>query len=155
MLLTLALELDDKRNTGEFMMSRYKEVADIVFKYRDHRNPLVRQSITALLPRIAHFLRDRFVSSYLQVSQDKEVWEVPLKLMDYLDLVWQAIRGSMLSCPLGIAVFYVILWGVFLLHVPRISFSGWSTQLVISSCYFCSVNSLPWCYLYRSAWIIF
>lgn len=50
------------------MMSRYKEVAAIVFKYHEHRNPLVRRSITALLPRIAHFLRDRFVSSYLQVS---------------------------------------------------------------------------------------
>lgn len=55
------------RNTGEFMMSRYKEVAKFVFDYREHRNPLVRQSITALLPRIAHFLRDRFVSSYLQI----------------------------------------------------------------------------------------
>lgn len=49
------------------MMSRYKEVADIVFKYRDHRDRLVRRSITALLPRIAHFLRDRFVTSYLKV----------------------------------------------------------------------------------------
>ncbi|KAG0576661.1 hypothetical protein KC19_5G097200 [Ceratodon purpureus] len=58
------------RNTGEFMMSRYKEVAKFVFDYRDHRNPLVRQSITALLPRIAHFLRDRFVSSYLQICMD-------------------------------------------------------------------------------------
>lgn len=52
------------------MMSRYKEVAKFVFDYREHRNPLVRQSITALLPRIAHFLRDRFVSSYLQVRND-------------------------------------------------------------------------------------
>lgn len=58
------------RNTGEFMMSRYKEVADIVFKYHEHRNPLVRRSITALLPRIAHFIRDRFVSSYLQICMD-------------------------------------------------------------------------------------
>ncbi|KAH7427560.1 hypothetical protein KP509_10G049200 [Ceratopteris richardii] len=58
------------RNTGEFMMSRYKEVADIVFKYRDHRDRLVRKSITALLPRIAHFLRDRFVTSYLKICMD-------------------------------------------------------------------------------------
>lgn len=52
------------------MMSRYKEVASFVLKYREIRNPLVRQSITALLPRIAHFLRDRFVSSYLKVRQN-------------------------------------------------------------------------------------
>lgn len=58
------------RNTGEFMMSRYKEVADIVFKYRDHRDRLVRRSITALLPRIAHFLRDRFVFAYLKICMD-------------------------------------------------------------------------------------
>ncbi|CAI7750020.1 unnamed protein product [Closterium sp. NIES-54] len=58
------------RNTGEFMMARYKEVANIVLKYRDHRERLIRRSITALLPRIAHFLRDRFVSSYLKICMD-------------------------------------------------------------------------------------
>lgn len=59
------------------MMSRYKEVAKFVFDYREHRNPLVRQSITALLPRIAHFLRDRFVSSYLQVRNNLIVSIMP------------------------------------------------------------------------------
>ncbi|KAL2621813.1 hypothetical protein R1flu_002018 [Riccia fluitans] len=58
------------RNTREFMMSRYKEVAEIVFKYRDHRDRLVRRSITALLPRIANFLRDRFITSYLKICMD-------------------------------------------------------------------------------------
>lgn len=55
------------RNTGEFMMSRYKEVAGIVIRYLEHRDRLVRLSITSLLPRIAHFLRDRFVTNYLTV----------------------------------------------------------------------------------------
>lgn len=58
------------RNTGEFMMARYKEVVGIVLKYRDHRERLVRRSITALLPRIAHYLRDRFVTSYLKICMD-------------------------------------------------------------------------------------
>ncbi|KAJ4809422.1 Serine/threonine-protein kinase [Rhynchospora pubera] len=58
------------RNTGEFMMSRYREVADIVLKYLDHKDRLVRLSITALLPRIAHFLRDRFVTNYLKICMD-------------------------------------------------------------------------------------
>ncbi|KAJ3676103.1 hypothetical protein LUZ60_003515 [Juncus effusus] len=58
------------RNTGEFMMSRYREVADIVLKYLEHRDRLVRLSITALLPRIAHFLRDRFVTNYLKICMD-------------------------------------------------------------------------------------
>ncbi|KAL1192594.1 Serine/threonine-protein kinase TOR [Cardamine amara subsp. amara] len=58
------------RNTGEFMMSRYREVAEIVVRYLNHRDPLVRLSITSLLPRIAHFLRDRFVSNYLEICMD-------------------------------------------------------------------------------------
>jgi hypothetical protein len=48
-------------------MSRYREVADIVLDYLRHRDQLVRRSITSLLPRIAHFLRDRFVTNYLKV----------------------------------------------------------------------------------------
>lgn len=49
------------------MMSRYREVADIVLNFLEHRDRLVRLSLTSLLPRIAHFLRDRFVSNYLKV----------------------------------------------------------------------------------------
>jgi FKBP12-rapamycin complex-associated protein len=48
-------------------MSRYREVADIVLDYLKHRDQLVRRSITSLLPRIAYFLRDRFVTNYLKV----------------------------------------------------------------------------------------
>uniref|UniRef100_A0A452YXM6 Serine/threonine-protein kinase TOR n=1 Tax=Aegilops tauschii subsp. strangulata TaxID=200361 RepID=A0A452YXM6_AEGTS len=58
------------RNTGEFMMSRYREVADIVLTYLKHRDQLVRRSITSLLPRIAHFLRDRFVTNYLKICME-------------------------------------------------------------------------------------
>ncbi|KAK2968905.1 hypothetical protein RJ640_018597, partial [Escallonia rubra] len=58
------------RNTREFMMSRYKEVAEIVLRYLEHRDRLVRLSITSLLPRIAHFLRDRFVTSYLTICMN-------------------------------------------------------------------------------------
>ncbi|KAL3538768.1 hypothetical protein ACH5RR_002134 [Cinchona calisaya] len=58
------------RNTGEFMMSRYREVAEIVLRYLKHRDRLVRLSITSLLPRIAHFLRDRFVTNYLTICMD-------------------------------------------------------------------------------------
>ncbi|KAK8942075.1 Serine/threonine-protein kinase TOR [Platanthera guangdongensis] len=58
------------RNTGEFMMSRYREVADIVLKYLEHRDRLVRLSITSLLPHIALFLRDHFVTNYLKICMD-------------------------------------------------------------------------------------
>ncbi|GFY83025.1 target of rapamycin [Actinidia rufa] len=52
------------------MMSRYIEVAEIVLRYLEHRDRLVRLSITSLLPRIAHFLRDRFVTKYLKICVD-------------------------------------------------------------------------------------
>ncbi|KAK4259382.1 hypothetical protein QN277_005720 [Acacia crassicarpa] len=58
------------RNTGEFMMSRYREVAEIVLRYLEHRDRLVRLSITSLLPQIAHFLRDRFVTNYLTICMN-------------------------------------------------------------------------------------
>ncbi|KHN35206.1 Serine/threonine-protein kinase TOR [Glycine soja] len=51
-------------------MSRYREVAEIVLRYLEHRDRLVRLSITSLLPRIAHFLRDRFVTNYLTICMD-------------------------------------------------------------------------------------
>ncbi|CAK7330253.1 unnamed protein product [Dovyalis caffra] len=53
-----------------FMMSRYREVAEIVLRYLEHRDRLVRLSITSLLPRIAHFLRDRFVTNYLEICMN-------------------------------------------------------------------------------------
>ncbi|WMV45738.1 hypothetical protein MTR67_039123 [Solanum verrucosum] len=38
-------------NTGEFIMSRYREVAEIALRYLEHRDRLVRLSITSLLPQ--------------------------------------------------------------------------------------------------------
>ncbi|PHT56289.1 Serine/threonine-protein kinase TOR [Capsicum baccatum] len=58
------------RNTGEFMMSRYREVAEIVVRYLKHQDRLVCLSITSPLPRIAHFLRDRFVTNYLTICMN-------------------------------------------------------------------------------------
>ncbi|KAL7227451.1 hypothetical protein ACSBR1_022327 [Camellia fascicularis] len=52
------------------MMSRCREFAEIVLRYLEHRDRLVRLSITSLLPRIAHFLRDRFVTNYLAICMD-------------------------------------------------------------------------------------
>ncbi|PHT28496.1 Serine/threonine-protein kinase TOR [Capsicum baccatum] len=61
------IEKREIRNTREFMMSRYREVAEIVLRYLEHRDCLVCLSITSLLPRIAHFLRDQFVTNYLMI----------------------------------------------------------------------------------------
>ncbi|PHT30583.1 Serine/threonine-protein kinase TOR [Capsicum baccatum] len=58
------------RNTGEFMMSRYRDVAEIILRYLEHRDRLVCLSITSLLPRIAHFLYDQFVTNYLMICMN-------------------------------------------------------------------------------------
>lgn len=65
-------------------MSRYREVADIVLDYLRHRDQLVRRSITSLLPRIAHFLRDRFVTNYLKVIPSTIVLEFILISFVYM-----------------------------------------------------------------------
>ncbi|KAH1114141.1 hypothetical protein J1N35_007519 [Gossypium stocksii] len=49
------------QNTGEFMMSRYREVAKVVLRYLEHRDRL---------PCIAHFLHDRFVINYLTICMN-------------------------------------------------------------------------------------
>eukprot|EP00854_Cymbomonas_tetramitiformis_P013611 gene13611-16092_t len=55
------------RHTGEFMLARYKEVAETVLRFRDHRERLIRRSVTSILPRIAAFAPERFALSYLQI----------------------------------------------------------------------------------------
>ncbi|PHT28180.1 Serine/threonine-protein kinase TOR [Capsicum baccatum] len=64
------IEKRETRNTGEFMMSRYREVAEIVLRYLEHRYRLVRLSITSLLPQIAYLLHDRFVTNYLMICRN-------------------------------------------------------------------------------------
>ncbi|PKA52204.1 Serine/threonine-protein kinase TOR [Apostasia shenzhenica] len=67
--LRACLRVIEKRET-RWRVQWYREVADIVLKYLEHRDRLVRLSITLLLPRIAHFLRDRFVTNYLKICMD-------------------------------------------------------------------------------------
>ncbi|PHT26430.1 Serine/threonine-protein kinase TOR [Capsicum baccatum] len=69
------------RNTEEFMMSRYREVAEIIARYLEHRDRLVRLSITSLLPRIAHFLHDGFVTNCLTICMNHilHVLKIPVE----------------------------------------------------------------------------
>jgi hypothetical protein len=53
------------RNSGEFMLARFKEVCDTVLKYRDHKDRLVRKTVIELLPLLAAFCPEAFVRGYL------------------------------------------------------------------------------------------
>ncbi|RZC73505.1 hypothetical protein C5167_048982 [Papaver somniferum] len=54
------------RNSSEFMMSRYRDLADILLVYMEHKHRLVHLSTASLLPHIAHFQRDCFIANHLK-----------------------------------------------------------------------------------------
>ena len=56
------------RHTGEFMLSRYKEVAETVLRLHDSRERVVRRSVVELIPKLAAFSPRRFAESYLEQS---------------------------------------------------------------------------------------
>jgi hypothetical protein len=55
------------RNTGEFMLGRFKEVCDTVLLYRDHKDKLVKDAVIRLLPQLAAFEPEAFVRGYLDI----------------------------------------------------------------------------------------
>ncbi|KAJ3083694.1 phosphatidylinositol kinase- protein kinase tor1, partial [Quaeritorhiza haematococci] len=54
-------------HTGKFMDSRYKEITETILKFKDHRDALVRRTVIALIPTLAAFDPETFVSTYLGV----------------------------------------------------------------------------------------
>eukprot|EP01132_Coremiostelium_polycephalum_P002833 gene2833-3519_t len=52
------------RNTGEFMVNKYKEISDIILKYRDHRDKLIKKTVIILLPKLSVFCPTEFVLHY-------------------------------------------------------------------------------------------
>ncbi|GAO47492.1 hypothetical protein G7K_1698-t1 [Saitoella complicata NRRL Y-17804] len=50
---------------GMFMHERYREVCEIVLRYKDHRDALIRRSVISLIPTLAAYNPNEFVASYL------------------------------------------------------------------------------------------
>ncbi|RKO94116.1 armadillo-type protein, partial [Blyttiomyces helicus] len=61
-LLTLRELLTQK---GTYPPDRYKELCESVLKYKDHRDSLVRRTVILMIPTLAQFDPDSFVSAYL------------------------------------------------------------------------------------------
>lgn len=53
------------RHTGEFMLARYREVAQTVLGFAQNQNKLIRRAAVSLIPKLAAFSPDRFAVSYL------------------------------------------------------------------------------------------
>ena len=56
------------RYTGEFMLSRYREVAQTIFRLQDCKASIIRRTIVLLIPKLAVFSPRRFAESYLVES---------------------------------------------------------------------------------------
>uniref|UniRef100_A0A7S2SE74 Serine/threonine-protein kinase TOR n=2 Tax=Mucochytrium quahogii TaxID=96639 RepID=A0A7S2SE74_9STRA len=63
-LLTLGELL---RGGNCFMIPRFTECCDTIFKYKDYKNDLIRRTVLSLLPELAQFSPDAFVRRYLDV----------------------------------------------------------------------------------------
>ena len=50
------------------MDGRYAEVCEVVMRYKEHRDPLVRKTVVLMIPDLAHFDPDQFVSAHLSSS---------------------------------------------------------------------------------------
>lgn len=75
------------RHTGEFMLARYKDVAEGVLKFRDSKDRVVRTTVALLLPKVAAFSPERFTDDYLPTTMQylflacKSVSERPFALI--------------------------------------------------------------------------
>ena len=50
---------------GEFMLSRYQEVVEIVLRYKASRERLIKRTVVALLPLLAAYSPERFAQQHL------------------------------------------------------------------------------------------
>ncbi|MCJ1297117.1 phosphatidylinositol kinase- protein kinase tor1, partial [Xylographa carneopallida] len=53
-------------NTGEFMSQRYRETCEIVMRYREHKEKYVRETVIALIPKLAAYSPATFHSFYFR-----------------------------------------------------------------------------------------
>lgn len=50
---------------GMFMNEHYHEACDIVYRYKDHRDPLIRRQVILMIPELASYIPLEFAKSYL------------------------------------------------------------------------------------------
>ena len=52
------------------MDGRYKEICELILKYKDHRDVLIRKTVIQIIPALATFETDTFVSNYLNSAMN-------------------------------------------------------------------------------------
>ncbi|KAG5519204.1 hypothetical protein PMAC_002292 [Pneumocystis sp. 'macacae'] len=51
--------------SGTFMREKYTDVSEIVLSYKDHKEGLIKRTVISLIPTLATYNSDMFVTSYL------------------------------------------------------------------------------------------
>ncbi|KTW30812.1 hypothetical protein T552_00524 [Pneumocystis carinii B80] len=54
--------------SGTFMHDKYVDVCEVVLSYKDHKEALIRRTVVSLIPILAGYNSEKFVSSYLHKS---------------------------------------------------------------------------------------
>lgn len=47
------------------MQERYDDVCEQILSYKDHREPLVRRAVIELIPTLASYYHQKFITGYL------------------------------------------------------------------------------------------
>lgn len=102
---------------GMFMNDRYRDVCELVLKYKDHKDLLIRKSVVTLIPILAAYNPDDFVGSYLhrcmmhlqsQLKKERDrsvsfiaIGQVAIavgsSMNPYLDAVLQCIKDGLVG----------------------------------------------------------
>jgi serine/threonine-protein kinase mTOR len=58
-------------HTVKVLDGKFKEVCEIIMKFKDHRDSLVRKTVISLIPKLAELDPDQFYKeNYLQISMN-------------------------------------------------------------------------------------
>lgn len=55
-------------SSATFLAPRFNEMCEMILKYRDSKDKLVRRTVIQLLPKLAHFHPEAFVRSYAEIA---------------------------------------------------------------------------------------
>eukprot|EP00762_Andalucia_godoyi_P003296 ANDGO_06658.mRNA.1 Serine/threonine-protein kinase TOR2 len=92
-LLTVLALLD---HAGDFMTQRFPQVLDSVFKYKDHKEKIVRRTVVLAMPQCARYNPKFFTSQYLKTAVN-HVLSFTLKKDDKA-LAFSALGDLALAC---------------------------------------------------------
>jgi len=104
-------------HSGTFMEAYYQDTAEMMLKYREHRDPLIRKAVMQLLPNLVQYDKVSYVARYLpetmtwliqQLRKDRErsaaflalskiILVTEQDIMEYVDAITRAIKDTLMT----------------------------------------------------------